>query len=64
MIPISRSTTFSNADKIRIQERTEWFKIKMECYKRYNNKDYSYLDRFLYSLEDYVRFRYISGDPL
>ena len=64
MIPISRTTTFSNADKIRIQERTEWFKIKMECYKRYNNKDYSYLDRFLYSLEDYVRFRYISGDPL
>lgn len=64
MIPISRTSAFSNADKIRIQERTQWFKIKMECYKRYNNKDYSYLDRFLYSLEDYVRFRYISGDPL
>jgi hypothetical protein len=62
MIPIYRSTTFSNADKIHIQERIKWFKIKMECYKRY--KDYSYLDRFLYSLEDYVRFRYISGDPL
>ena len=64
MIHYKRITIFSEADKIHIQERTKWFKIKMECYKRYNNKDYSYLDRFLYSLEDYVRFRYISGDPL
>ena len=60
--PQNHITLLSDADKIHIQERTKWFKIKMECYKRY--KDYSYLDRFLYSLEDYVRFRYISGDPL
>ena len=57
--PQIHNTLLSDADKIHIQERTEWFKIKMECYKRFYRKDYSYLGRFLYSLEDYVRFRYI-----
>tara|TARA_B110000003_G_C16478745_1_gene468700 strand:+ start:436 stop:633 length:198 start_codon:yes stop_codon:yes gene_type:complete len=62
--PPNKNTFLTDADKLHIQERIEWFKIKIECYKRFYRKDYSYLGRFLYSLEDYVRFRYISGDPL
>jgi len=59
-----RLTSFAENENKVIEERIKLFVIKLQCYHNWNKTKKFIVNMKRYNIPDYVRLKYLLGEPL